>query len=138
MLVQERIMPNTAVAALKKASKGLLYQSEQDEPFTTFSWRSKEDPTPEVVRKLGKHKPDSPVEELSVAEFFADLTCEEAWHGPDEKAVVVGYRGLLAAIQEHLKGATVFRVGETKITIYLVGKTSQGNLAGLKTTALET
>lgn len=129
-------MPSAAVTALKKASKGLLYPSESDEPFTAFSWGKAEGPlTAEAVRKLAKREP---VEEVSLADFFKDLTTDQDWHEAKEKAQVQKFRALESVIRENLTDAKVFRVGETNIDIYVVGKTPDGEYAGLRTKSVET
>jgi len=79
-------MPSAAVNALKKASKGLLYTSESDEPFAVFTWGKAEGSlTPDKARALAKHDADDPVEEVSLADLFKDLTEEQDWHGKKEK-----------------------------------------------------
>ncbi len=132
-------MPNAAINALKHAAKGLLYQSETDAPFEFFEWEcSDANLTPATVRRLGKHKPSDPVQELALTDFFADLTEDQDWHGRKEKADVKKYRELEKTVRKNLADATVFRVGETEIDIYIAGKTSEGHWAGLKTRAVET
>jgi hypothetical protein len=131
-------VPNTTVEALTRASKGLLYLSEKDEPFTAFSWDHTGELTPEALLRLGNHHPGEPVEEVDLETFFRDLTRQEDWHGEEEKATVAGYRKLLDAVRRHLEGSKVFRVGTKHVTIYLVGRTGPGHWAGLRTTALET
>ena len=132
-------MPSAAVTALKKASKGLLYPSETDAPFTVFTWGKAEgELAPEKVRKLAKHSADDPVEEVSLPDFFKDLTAEQDWHGNKEKAQVNRFRELQQAIQTNLSDPKVFRAGETNVDIYIVGKTAEGDWVGLKTRAVET
>ena len=130
---------NDALSALKKASKGLLYQSESDEPFKAFGWGKAEGRlTKKKILELSKHDPDSPVDEVSLDDFFQDLTQEQDWHGEEEKADVEKYQTLLKAIREQLSGVKVFKVGDTEKDIYIVGKTKEGDWVGLKTTAVET
>ncbi len=131
-------MPNQTTEALRQAAKGLLYISEKDEPFKVFSWREEGSLSGKKVLALGKHDPDSPVVEMSPEEFFTELTEEQDWHGAEEKETVRKYRKLWEVLQDKLTEVRVYRVGETDVTIYLVGKTKQGNWAGLKTSALET
>jgi len=46
---------------------------------------------------------------------------------------------LLKVLREQLSGAKVFKVGdEAEKSAYIVGKTEDGQLAGVKTTLLET
>jgi hypothetical protein len=132
-------MPSAAVTALKKASKGLLFPSESDEPFAAFTWGKADGKlTPDKVRKLAKHDADDPVEEVSPADLFKDLTEEQDWHGKKEKAQVKKFRDLEQTLRDQLADVKVFRVGETNIDIYIVGKTPEGEWAGLETRAVET
>lgn len=132
-------MPNTVIQSLKAACKGLLYPSETDAPFTTFTWNKGEaNLTPAVVRQLAQCGPDQPIEEMKLADFFCDLTAEQDWHGPKEKADVKKFRALEHAIQANLSDACVFRIGRTKIDVYIVGRTADDAWAGVKTHAVET
>lgn len=132
-------MPSSAINALKQASKGLLYPSETDAPFLAFTWKKADGKlTPELVRSLAKRKPDDPVQEVSLADFFKDLTEEQDWHGKEEKEDVKKFRELEKAIRANLSDVTVFRVGETDVDMYIVGTTPDGDWAGLKTRAVET
>jgi Nuclease A inhibitor-like protein len=128
-----------AIAVLTKASKGLLYESESDEPFTPFTWKKTEGAlTREQLLKQAHQPANSPVQEIALQDFFKDLTTEQDWHGDEEKAKVKQYRNLLAVISRSLAGVKVFKVGETKVSIFIVGQTDDGNWAGLKTTVVET
>src|SRR4051812_30334538 len=119
-----------AIKALEEASEGLSYQSESDEPFTAFTWKKAEgELTADVVRKRARKK--GPVEEVSLDDFFADLTAEDA-------PAVKQYRRLLEAINKNLTGVKVFKVGGRKKAVFIAGKTDEGDFAGLRTTAVET
>ncbi len=108
-------MPDATTNALKKASKGLHYQTETDAPFQTFRWGQAEGRlTKRKILELGKHDPGRPVEEVSLDDFFEDLTREQDWHGEEEKEDVERFPALLGAIREHLSGAKVFQVGEAQ------------------------
>ncbi len=128
-----------ASAALTAASQGLLYPSESDEPFTTFTWKEAGgELTKEQLLKLARKPAGSPVQEVALQDFFKDLTTEQDWHGDEERAAVKKYRDLLAVIRQKLPDAKVFKVGKTKVSVFIVGKTADGDWAGLKTTAVET
>jgi hypothetical protein len=133
-------MPTSeTVKALQEAADGLTYESETDAPWTAFAWPSATgEPTGAAVRQLGKHKPNAPVKEQSVDEFFAPLVGEQDWYGDEERASAAKYRALLDAVKRYLTGAKVVRVGGRKKAVYVVGKASEGGWAGLKTTAVET
>ncbi len=132
-------MSDPTTDALRKATRGLLYMSETDEPFHTFTWTKPPDFL-QATRgpELGKPKPGAKVEQISLDDFFADLTEEQDWHGEEEKKTVERYRTLRQTIENELTDATVYRVGEVNIDIYIVGKTKTGALAGIQTKAVET
>src|SRR4051812_8078649 len=128
-----------AIEALAAASKGLLYQSESDEPFETFTWgKANGELTGPQVLKCVKKAAKTSVKEIAVADFFKDLTAAEDWHGDEEKAVVQQYKKLLEVIRKNLPDAKVFKVGKTKVDVYVAGKTDEGDWAGVKTAAVET
>jgi hypothetical protein len=103
--------------ALEAAAAGLLYPSESDEPITAMTWKA--EPT-----FSGKS-----VEEQTLAEFFAEL--EQGDEG--EK-----FKRLRRVIEKSLPGAKVYRVGEVRVDVYIVGKTAQGDWMGLQTLSVET
>jgi hypothetical protein len=133
-------MVTTATAqALQQAAEGLTYESETDAPWKAFAWPGAQgEPTGEGVRQRGRHKPDAPVAEQSVDEFFAPLVGEKDWYGEEERATAAKYRALLDALRRYLKSPKVVRVGRRKVTVYVVGTASEGGWAGLKATAVET
>jgi hypothetical protein len=114
---------------LKKASDGLLYPSDSDEPFDPFEWNLS---TPaitaqQVAAQTGKAA--AKVEEVSLDQFFGELS-----DSSDAKR----FNDLKTAIKSQLSNARVFRVGETEIDIYIVGKPKSGTWAGLHTKSVET
>ncbi len=120
------------LAALQNASKGLLYPSETDEPFTPFSWgKTAGDLTPQKVIPLVQASADTTVEEQSLTDFFQQLTADGAEHAAE-------FRQLQQVIGQRLAGARVYRVGEVNIDVYIVGRTKDGEWAGVKTQSVET
>jgi hypothetical protein len=131
-------MPSAAETALKQASKGLVYLSETDAPFETFSWgKAGGDLTPANVRKLAKAGAKAPVEEVGLDDFFKPLT-EEHDHSPEEAEDIGKYKILMKVMNDQLTDAAVFKVGKVNIDVYVVGKTKDGEWVGLKTKAVET
>jgi len=127
-----KAMQPDVLGALRKASQGLLYPSDTDEPFEAFAWgKAAGDLDAETARRLAGADPVAPVQERTLAEFFANLTDDAA---PDADK----YKDLQQVVGEQLSGAKVFRFGDVDIDIYVVGKTRDGNWAGLKTKAVET
>src|SRR3982074_638319 len=96
------IMAHLALAALRKAVRGLLYMSEKDAPFKVFAFDEGVVPTRDTIAALMKL--DGPVEEPPFARFFGELTNPRKWHAEDDKAVVKRYQDLHDALREHLRG----------------------------------
>lgn len=90
------------------------------------------------MRAFGGHDAASRVRETSLDKLAAAVTTDQDWHGPDEQAVVQKYRRLFELLKNKLRELKVFRVGDIEVTIYIVGRTPQGDWAGLKTWAVET
>ncbi|HEX4613284.1 MAG TPA: nuclease A inhibitor family protein [Urbifossiella sp.] len=128
----------TAELALRKAVEGLTYQSETDAPWEVVRWPSANVPTADEVRAQGHHPKTVPVIEQTVEEFVSPLAEDQDWFGDEEKAVAAQYRSLLTVLKAQLTNAKVFKVGERKLTVYVVGQVKEGGLTGLKTTAVET
>lgn len=132
-------MPNKIDTDLEQAIQGLLYMSETDAPFEIIHWP---DGTASLdakqVLRLSGHKPKDPVRITSVDDFFKPLTDYQAWFGAAEKETAQKYRNLHEVIQQNLTDTKVFRVGKIQIDIFIVGKSDQGDWAGVKTRAVET
>jgi len=120
---------NPAVEALKKASKGLLWPSESDAPLEPFVWTGGDKLTPERVAELAGAEEGTEVEEATLASLLKTIP-------PEDKA---RFDPLLKTLKEQLAGVKVYKVGdEAERDVYIVGKTRDGQWAGLKTSVVET
>jgi len=119
-----------AVDALEKASKGLLFPSESEAPLKPFLWKDAGDKlTPDRVRELAGAAKGVSVEPMSLDDLFATVPSEDR---PQ-------FDKLAAALKGQLSGVKVYKVGdEAERQVYIVGKTTDGQWAGLKTTVVET
>jgi hypothetical protein len=119
-----------AVDALAKASKGLLFPSETDAPLEPFLWENAGDKlTKDRVRQLAGAAKGAAVEETTPDDLLSTV--------PEEDRPQ--FDKLAAAIKQQLSGVKVYKVGdEPEKQVYVVGKTSDGQWAGLKTTVVET
>jgi hypothetical protein len=128
-----------AIETLKHATDGLLFPSETDAPLEPFFWPHDDDSklTPETLAPLAGVAADTPVKSVKLETFFRPATKEEEWHNDEEKAQVARFQELVRTLKTTLDDVKVFRVGETRIDVYVVGKV-EGGYAGLKTLVVET
>jgi Nuclease A inhibitor-like protein len=122
---------------LTKTTTDLLWSSESDYPFEIVTWPLG---TELIPTALFKDLPDADrsIETMTVADLFAPVLTIEDWYEAEELAQVNRYTDLIHAIESNLIDLQVFRVGEVEIAIYIVGKTPDGDLVGLKTYVVET
>jgi hypothetical protein len=127
---------------LKEKVKGLLYMSEADFALRPFVWEKAkvgtDAMTAQTLAAYRKISADKAVEEVAFADFFAPMTKDESWHGPEEKASAEGFRQLVQALQSNLTDLKVFKVGDAKKDVYVIGKTPEGDFAGVTTKVVET
>jgi Nuclease A inhibitor-like protein len=121
---------------LQRATLDLVWVSESDYPFEVMSWP----PGTEINPALFKDLPceNSAVETIALLDFFEPALMIEDWYKAEELAQVNRYTDLLHAIESNLEQVQVFRVGEVEVTIYIVGRTADGSVVGLKTQVIET
>jgi hypothetical protein len=113
------------ISELERAADGLLYESESDYPFTPFIWENRggEELSIERLLELTGQDRNRPVEIIKLDDLFRD----------EER-----YRGLVQVLRKNLRDIKVYRVGRINIDIYIIGKDSKGNFAGVATKAIET
>lgn len=127
---------------MKTRVEGLLYMSESDFPLKPFYWEKAkvgvEAMTTQALAAFRKIAEGTPTEEVTFADFFAPATKDEDWHGPEEKASAEGFRQLVQALESSLSDLKVYKGGEAKKDVYVVGKTAEGDFAGVTTKVVET
>lgn len=126
----------TIIDRLKQATTDLLWSSESDYPFELLTWERNTELTPaDLVSDLTD---DDHVKSLSLTDLFSPVITVEDWYKAEELALVDRYQALLQTIESNLSEIQVFRVGEIEIAIYIIGKTTTGDVIGLKTLSVET
>jgi len=120
------------MSALERATEGMVFMSETDAPFQALRWKAAgAEPTAKRVLALGHHDAGTKVQELSLDEFLGAYA-----EGDDEDAK--RYQNLLEVLREHLTGVRVFKVGRVNLDVYVLGRTKEGDWAGVQTKAVET
>src|SRR5262245_49783971 len=120
---------HSVLDALQQASKGLLFVSEANAKLEPFLWKDGSQASKANILKHAGAKADTSVETMDLDAFFRAVPNE---HRPK-------FEKLLKVLKEQLSGALVFKLGdEPEKTVYVAGKTADGQLAGVKTTMVET
>ena len=122
---------------LTQATVDLLWSSESDYPFELVTWISGTELTSAALFK-DLDDADLEIESMTLTDLFKPVLAVEDWYEAAELAQVNRYTNLLHAIETSLADVEVFRVGEVEIAIYIVGRTSAGDIVGLKTHVVET
>jgi hypothetical protein len=129
---------SAAAAAIKVATKDLLFPSESDEPIDVVEWKAEGKLTTSRLIELGEEDPRVHIKEISVDAFFKNLIESSPDDSPDEQRGSARFRNLLDVLKAHLSDIRVFRVGQIQINYYVVGLTSTGTWTGLVAPSTET
>ncbi|HYR12112.1 MAG TPA: nuclease A inhibitor family protein [Longimicrobium sp.] len=123
---------------LEREAEGLTYGSESDRPFEFFFLPGGGDAPPGAEafgRLIGA---TGPVEERDLDDFF--MRHVETIDPADTEAQRIRprYEALRETLRTALRGTTVYRTGRVEVQCYVVGGDGKGNLAGVRTVAVET
>ncbi|MGB3295899.1 MAG: nuclease A inhibitor family protein [Phormidesmis sp.] len=133
-------------AQLEAACKDLWWRSEADYPLTVV-WQSAADVSAasdgsslnsELVRQLMSCDDDAEVEEGNVEGFFERSLTPHAWHTDEDKARISRLQHLKTLLTTALVNPQVYRCGEAEVSMSVLGRTSEGHVAGVQTTVVET
>jgi len=124
--------------AIETICEGLVFISETDSALKpVFISKSDATNTEDAIAILsGTQTPE--IAESSPDSFFARLTLDREWHDEREKAVVRRFRILKDILYTNLTGVRQYRIGRTRVTIFVIGVDDIGNIAGITTEAVET
>jgi hypothetical protein len=122
---------------LKQATADLLWMSESDYPFEIVTWAQSVEMTPTgLFSNLADANLE--IETITLTDLFAPVLTIEDWYEEEELEQVNRYTDLFHAIDSNLHDVRVFRIGSIEIAVYIVGKTPNGDIVGLKTQVVET
>jgi hypothetical protein len=125
---------------LQRASSGLVYSSESDRPFEFFSIPypgKRSSPSAAELARLVAAPEATPAEVRSVEEFFARHTTTSDPYDGEAQKLRPRYEELVRLLSQRLRDVKAYRIGKNEVSCYVVGLDAHGNLAGLKTTAVE-
>jgi hypothetical protein len=124
------------VNKLQQLTEGLVWMSETDSPFEVFVWERVDSGAfrPQNLLHHVGYAPNTPVDIQSLEQFFTPAIQQD---GRDE-VEVKRYQALMIYLQDNLNDVQVYRIGKVKMDVYILGQTSGGDLAGVKTKVVET
>ncbi|MDZ8236032.1 MAG: nuclease A inhibitor family protein [Nostoc sp. ChiQUE01a] len=132
-------MTNEITEILKQSSADLLMMSESDYPFEVVLWTGPVDSlTTQKLLQLTNHPQDSQVEEVGLDYLFRNCAYEKEWHDEQQKQNAKKFQILVQTLKNNLNEIKVYRIGTINIDVYILGKTSSGDLVGLATKVVET
>jgi len=83
-------------------------------------------------------KDGTPAEQRSLTDFFARHTATSDPYDSEAQKIRPRYEALMRVLSTRLRDVRVYRLGKIEIQCYIAGLDGAGNLAGLKTVAIET
>lgn len=133
-------MTNKIIEKLQQASDSLLMPSESEYPFEVFRWvgQAQETLSEQKLIELTGLPQDTPVETVDLDYFFRNCAVQKEWHDETQAENVAKFQSLLRTLKENLTNIKVYRLGKIEIHVYIVGKTTTGDLAGISTKVVET
>jgi len=129
---------NNLSGRLEKACVGITYLSETDAEVEPFFGGKVEVLNTRTFLETISESEKKPVEETDAGQFFERVSKINDWHTASQKKNAEKFAALRKLLESNLSGLRVFRVGRIRIDIYIVGIDQDGNLAGVKTRAVET
>lgn len=123
---------------LETACDGMFYLSETDAEILPFFYLAGEDSILDALLQEQEITGRSRAEEMAFNDFFARLSKIREWFGTKEMENANRFGKLKKLLENNLSDLKVFRIGKIRIDIYVVGVDKDGNLAGVRTKAVET
>lgn len=108
---------------LKTACDGLYYISETDAPFTVI----------DNIEEAGE-----PTETRPFEAFFSPMIAIHRGYQEQQIERAKKFLELKELLEGSLSDLAVYKFGETRLAIYIVGRDKDGELLGLRTEAVET
>lgn len=124
---------------LMQASEGLQMLSETDATFEFFYHEKPKDPFIEETVVEWDGKPGgTKVQVLTVDDFLHRMKNPHPNADQVQKQNAERFKKLEAKLKEVLKDVKAYKVSDTTMPVYLIGRTDSGDYAGLKTLVVET
>ncbi|OCQ88967.1 nuclease [Nostoc sp. MBR 210] len=133
-------MTNNVMQKIQQTSHGLLMMSESEYPFEVIFWsgEGQESLTNQKLLQLTNHPSETSIEIVELDYFFRNCAEAKEWHDEIQQQDVQKFKSLVQILKENLTDIKVYRLGTIDIDVYIIGKTTTGDLAGISTKVIET
>lgn len=117
------------------AATGLLMMSESDYPFTYFTANGAiiDD---SLILSLAEQPAGTVLEKVTIDHLLRNLTNTAS--GSVNAQTAQKFSSLAAVLKQELTDLTVYRVGEVQVDVFIIGLSTEGNIAGMSTKLIET
>ena len=123
---------------IAEACEGLIFVSETDSTVEPIALPRMSDLSQDELLNALDRDEGEPVETADALEFFDRLTRPRGWHSDEEKEMAQRFARLRDILESELRELRVYRVGEVRVDIFVLGRTRSGTIAGVHTRAVET
>ena len=125
---------------LKPYYDGLLMRSETDSPFEFYYFENPQrlPLNKDTVASMAGKSSGSEIKTENLDYFFRNMVRLYPEDGDDRKQEAERYKQLQQKLYDLLQDVQVFKADEISITAYILGKTPEGDFAGLRTIVVET
>ncbi|NDK56364.1 nuclease A inhibitor family protein [Pontibacter fetidus] len=125
---------------LKPFYDGLLMLSETDSPFEFYYFENTQNLplNKDTVASLAGKSSGSEIKTEELTYFFRNMTRVYPEDGPERKQQADRFTQLQQKLEALLQDVKVYKADEISITAYILGKTPDGDIAGLRTVVVET
>lgn len=123
---------------ISRACEGLVYISETDAPVTPIDLGGSDSIDGEIILQRAGLNAGTEINEVEADRFFAKLTAIKDWQTDSQKARAKKFLALGKVLEKHLRSLKVYRFGNIRIDILVVGLDESGHILGVRTVAVET
>ena len=123
---------------LQQSTAGLWMMSESDYPFEVINLDGETNLSVDYLRERAAKTSNDPVSTAALEDFFRASTSEAEWKNAEQIATARRFQNIVRSFKEELTETKVFKIGRIDITVFILGKSPQGNWLGLSTRVIET
>ncbi len=123
---------------ISRACEGLVYISETDAPVTPIDLGAADLIDGEIILQRAGVKAGTKMSEVAATKFFDKLTKIKEWQTESQKARAKKFLALGKVLEKNLRSLKVYRFGDVRIDILIVGLDDAGHILGVRTVAVET